>query len=227
MAIASCCSSYFDHEFGLQFPRTEREASRGRGRTWFDRETGEVTCVALFVAVLGASNKIFAEATATQQLEDWIASHVRAFGFYGGVAEALVPDQLKSDVTKADAHEPLINRTYQDLARHYGCVILPARPAKPREKTKVEVAVQVAERWILARMHGEIFYSLGELNRRIRQLFEDLNARPMKKLGGASRNELFERLERAELKKLRERSERNISGIGAQFTTTGAEKVRG
>lgn len=169
-----------------------------------DRDTGEVTEAELFVAVLGASNKVFAEATRTQRLGDWIGSHVRAFEFFGGVPEALVPDQLKSAVRRADAHEPLINRTYQDLARHYGCVVLPARPAKPRDKAKVEVTVQIAERWILARLRNETFYSLGELNLRIRQLLEELNERPMKKLGGVSRNALFERLEQAELKPLPE-----------------------
>jgi len=167
-----------------------------------DRTTGEVTEVELFVSALGASNKIYAEATATQQLEDWIGSHVRAFEFYGGAPEALVPDQLKSAVTKSDAYEPLANRTYADLGRHYDCVILPARPAKPRDKAKVEVAVQIAERWILARLRNETFYSLGELNQRIGELLKDLNDRPMKKLGSVSRNELFERIERAELKPL-------------------------
>lgn len=169
-----------------------------------DRETGEVRDVELFVAALGASNKIFAEATETQQLEDWIGSHVRAFEFFGGVTRALVPDQLKSAVTKADAYEPLINRSYADMARHYGCVVMPARPAKPRDKAKAEVAVQIAERWILAKLRNELFYGLGELNRRIRQLLDQLNERPMKKLGGVSRNELFERIERAELKQLPE-----------------------
>lgn len=170
-----------------------------------DRETGEVREAELFVAVCGASNKVFVEATATQRLDDWIGSHVRALEYFGGVPEALVPDQLKSAVREADVYEPLINRTYHDLARHYGCVILPARPAKPRDKAKVEVAVQIAERWILARLRNETIYSLGELNRRIREHLEELNERPMKRLGGASRNELFERLERGELKRLPER----------------------
>lgn len=167
-----------------------------------DRETGKAREVELFVGTLGASNYTFAEATASQQLEDWIGSHVRAFAFFGGVPEAVVPDQLKSGVTKADAYEPGINRTYGDMARHFDCVILPARPAKPRDKAKVEVAVQVVERWILARLRRETFYSLKELNARIAELLFDLNSRPMKKLGGVSRRELFERIERQELKPL-------------------------
>lgn len=169
-----------------------------------ERETGEARDVELFVAALGASNKIFAEATETQQLEDWVGSHVRAVEFFGGAPRTLVPDQLKSAVRKSDAYEPLINRSYADMARHYGCVVMPARPAKPRDKAKAEVAVQIAERWILAKLRNETFYGLGALNRRIRQLLDELNERPMKKLGGVSRNELFERIEREELKPLPE-----------------------
>jgi transposase len=167
-----------------------------------DRETGEAREVELFVAALGASNYTFAEATDSQKLEDWVGSHARCFSFLGGVTDVLVPDQLKSGVTKADAYEPEVNRCYGDMARHFDCVVVPARPAKPRDKAKVEVAVQIAERWILARIRRETFYSLEELNRRIQELLEDLNDRPMKKLGGVSRRELFERIERSELKPL-------------------------
>lgn len=176
----------------------------GKRPSIVSRETGEVTEVELFVCALGASHKIFAEATATQRLEDWTGSHVRAFEFYGGVPAVLVPDQLKSAIKKSDAYEPEANRSYAELAQHYDCVILPARPAKPRDKAKVEVAVQIAERWILGRLRNETFYSLGELNRRIKDLLGELNDRPMKKLGGVSRNELFRRIERAELKPLPE-----------------------
>lgn len=102
----------------------------------------------LFVAVLGASNYTYAEATASQQLGCWIGSHVRAFEFMGSVPALLVPDNLRSGVTKAHRYEPLLNRSYSELATHYGTAILPARAHKPRDKAKVEVGVQIAERWI-------------------------------------------------------------------------------
>jgi transposase len=166
-----------------------------------DRATGEVKEVELFVAVLGASSFTYAEATATQRVPDFLASHVRAFEFFGGVAAALVPDQLKSAVTSACRYEPGVQRAYEELAQHYGTAILPARPAKPRDKAKVEVAVQVAERWILARLRHETFFSLAALNLRIRELLAWINTRTMRAYG-ASRQELFERLDRPALKPL-------------------------
>src|SRR5437899_8040396 len=113
--------------------------------------TGEVIPVELVVAALGASNYTYAEATHTQQVPDWVASHQRACQFFGGVTEAIVPDQLKSGVVVPCRYEPGVQRTYDAFAQHYGTVILPARPAKPRDKAKIEVAVQIVERWILAR----------------------------------------------------------------------------
>jgi transposase len=110
--------------------------------------TGEVVEVELFVAVLGASSYTYAEATRTQRVADFTASNARAFTFFGGVTNAVVPDQLKSAVTIANLYEPGVQRTFAELGRHYGTTILPARPRSPR----VEVAVQVAQRWILARM---------------------------------------------------------------------------
>ena len=146
--------------------------------------------VELFVAVLGASNYTYAEATRTQQIPDWLASHQRAFQFFGGVTTAVVCDQLKSGVTLACRYEPGLQRTYEEFAQHYGTVILPARPAKPRDKPKIEVAVQIVERWILARLRHETFFSLAALNTRIAELLVDLNARPMR-LYRASRRELL------------------------------------
>jgi transposase len=166
-----------------------------------DPATGERVSVELFVATLGASNYTYAEATRTQQVPDWIASHQRAFAFFGGVAAATVCDQLKSGVVLACRYEPGLQRTYEEFAQHYGTVILPARPAKARDKAKVEVAVQVAERWILARLRHETFFSLAALNARIAALLTDLNARPMR-LYRASRHELFERLDRPALRPL-------------------------
>jgi transposase len=164
-------------------------------------ETGEIRQAQLFVAALGASSFTFAEATWTQQSHDWIASHMRAFEYLGGVPGAVVPDQLRTGVSVPCRYEPGIQRTYQELAEHYGTVILPARPAQPRDKPKVEVAVQVAERWILARLRNQSFFSLSELNGRIAELLEELNDRPMR-VYGTSRRELFERFDKPALRPL-------------------------
>jgi transposase len=166
-----------------------------------DAATGEVVEVELFVAVLGASNYTYAEATYTQRGPDWIASHVRTLEYLGGAPAAWVPDQLKSGVTRACRYEPEAQRTYEEMAQHYGTTVLPARPAHPRDKAKVEVGVQIAQRWLLARIRNEVFHSLGELNNRLRELLVDLNARVMRRYG-ASRKDLFDRMERAALRPL-------------------------
>ena len=170
--------------------------------TIVDAPTGEVIAVELFVAVLGASNYTFAEATRTQQSLDWITSHVHAVEYFGGVPAVWVPDQLRTGVTVPCRYEPGVQRTYAEWAQHYHTVVIPARPAKPRDKAKAEVAVQVAERWILARLRHETFFSLEALNARIRELLTALNARPMKTYGGASRRDLFERYDRLALQPL-------------------------
>jgi transposase len=166
-----------------------------------DPKTGEVTDVELFVGVLGASNYTYAEATLTQQIADWIGAHIRCFEFLGGVPRDIVPDQLKTGVTGACRYEPKIQRTYEELARHYATTVLPARPAHPRDKAKVERAVQVVQRWILARLRHRTFFSLDELNAAIAELVDVLNDRTMKTYG-ASRLELFERLDRPALRAL-------------------------
>ena len=166
-----------------------------------DPRTGEVIAVELFVGVLGASNYTYAEATRTQQLPDWLGSHERMFRFFGGVTVALVCDQLKTGVTVPCRYEPGLQRTFEEFAAFLGTTILPARPAKPRDKAKIEVAVQVAERWILARLRNEIFYTLGALNARIQELLADLNQRRMRHYE-ASRRELFARLDRPALRPL-------------------------
>lgn len=163
-----------------------------------DPVSGEVREAQIFVAVLGASNYTFAEATWTQGLPDWIGSHVRAFTFFGGTPHLLVPDNLKSGVNKACRYEPDINPTYDDLAAHYGSAVIPARVRKPKDKAKVEVGVQVVERWILARLRNRIFLSLHEANLAIAALVADLNSRPFKKLPG-SRREAFETLDKPAL----------------------------
>ncbi|WP_158747890.1 IS21 family transposase [Acidisphaera sp. L21] len=163
-----------------------------------DNATGEVRRAQVFVAVLGASNLTYAEARWTQSLPDWIGCHVGAFVSFGGVARQIVCDNLKAGVTAASRYEPGISRTYQDMATHYGTAILPARVRKPRDKAKVEVGVQVVQRWVLARLRHRRFFSLAELNGAIRELIADLNNRPMRHLG-TSRRALFEAIEREAL----------------------------
>ncbi len=146
--------------------------------------TGEIKTAQIFVAVLGASNYTFCEATWSQQLPDWINSHVRAFNFIGGVPTIVVPDNLKSGVTKACRYDPELNPSYQQLAAHYGTALVPARPLKPKDKAKAEVGVQIIERWILARLRHHTFFSLAELNVCIKTLLEDVNNKPFKQLKG-------------------------------------------
>ena len=131
----------------------------------------------IFVAAMGASNYSFAEATASQSLPDWIKSHIRAFEFFGGVPQILVPDNLKSGVTHPCRYEPDLNPTYLDLARHYGITVIPARPGKPKDKAKVESAVLIVERWILAALRNQRFFSLAELNRAIAEKMVSFNQR--------------------------------------------------
>src|SRR5690606_16531273 len=166
-----------------------------------DPETGEERAAEIFVAVLGASNYTFAEATWTQSLPDWIGSHQRAFAFFGGITEMLVPDNLKAGVTHPHRYEPDVNRTYAEMAAHYGVAVVPTRVAKPKDKAKVEAGVLVVERWILARLRNQIFLSLEALNQAIAELLPLLNGRAFKKLPGC-RLSLFETLERPVLSPL-------------------------
>lgn len=164
-------------------------------------ETGEITPGYLFLAVLGASNFTYIEVHPAQDSESFIGGHVRAFAYFGGVPALLVPDNLKAGVTHADRYEPLLNRTYEDMARHYGTAILPARPRKPKDKPKVEVGVQIAERWILAVLRNHTFFSLAEANAAVRPLLEHLNDHAFQKLEG-SRRSLFAATDQAALKPL-------------------------
>jgi transposase len=166
-----------------------------------DALTGEVRTAQIFVAVLGASNYTFTEATLTQALPDWIGSHVRAFEFFGGVPRLVVPDNLKSGVVKACRFDPTLTRTYAEMLEHYDTAALPARPHKPRDKAKVEVGVQIVERWILARLRKQTFFSLAEVNLAIKPLLDQLNRKPFKKLPG-SRSSLFESIDKPALKPL-------------------------
>ena len=163
--------------------------------------TGEITEAQLFVAVSGASNYTYAEACVSQEMPHWIAAHVHAFEYMESVPAALVCDNLLAGVRKAHRYEPEINASYLEMARHYGCTILPARARKPRDKAKVESGVLVAERWILASLRNHTFFSLAEANTAIRVRLEWLNARAFKKLPG-SRRSLFEELDRPAMRPL-------------------------
>jgi len=166
-----------------------------------ERDTGEVRETQIFIAVLGASNYTFAEATWTQGLSDWCASHERALRFLGGAPEIVVPDNLRSAVTKAHRYEPDLNPTYADLAAHYGFAIIPARVRRPRDKAKAEAGVLLVERWILAALRNRLFFSLAELNQAIAELLERLNDRPFRKLPG-SRRSAFEAVDQPALQPL-------------------------
>ncbi|MEM6353539.1 MAG: IS21 family transposase [Cyanobacteria bacterium P01_D01_bin.14] len=163
-----------------------------------DAATGEVMDAQIFVACLGASNYTYAEATGSQTLPNWIGSHQRALAFFGGVPKCIVPDNLKSGITDPCRYEPGVNRSYQDFAEHYQVAIVPARPSAPRDKSKVEKAVQEVERQILAPLRHRQFSSVGELNEAMRPLLSKLNERPMKSYG-RSRLELFEQVDKEAL----------------------------
>jgi len=168
----------------------------------FDQDTGNVHFQAqIFIATLGASNYSFAEATASQTLPDWIKSHIRAFEFFGGVTQILVPDNLKSGVTHPCRYEPDINLTYLDLARHYGTTVIPARSRKPKDKAKVESAVLITERWILAALRNHRFFSLAELNQAISERLPQFNQRLLQKMK-VSREHLFETVDKPALQPL-------------------------
>ena len=172
-------------------------------------DTGEVCNAQIFVATWGASNYTFAEATRTQTKLDWIQSHVNAFDFFGGVPEIVVPDNLKSAVTKTCRYEPIINSSYQHMANHYKTTVIPARPYKPKDKAKAENAVLVVERWIMARLRHHTFFTLAALNQHIRFLLDDLNNKPFKRLPG-TRLSQFEALDKPAM--------RSLPGSRYQFT---------
>ena len=173
----------------------------GPTMTVVNPDTGECRQAQVFVAVLGASNYTFACASWTQGQADWLNAHVNAFEFFRGVPEVIVPDNLKSAVRKTHRYEPDINPSYQQLVVHYQTAIVPARPYKPKDKAKAEVAVQIVERWIMARLRHQTFFTLASLNQAIRFLLDDLNRRPFKKLPG-TRLSQFEQLDKPALRPL-------------------------
>ncbi len=166
-----------------------------------DRERGKIKTAQVFVAVLGASNYTYAEATWSQSLPNWIGSHVRAFEYFQGCPELVIPDNLRSGVNRTCRYEPDLNWSYQDCATHFGVTVIPARVRKPRDKAKGEKSVQIVESWILAKLRNQTFFSLDDLNQTIANELEDLNTRPFQKLPG-SRRSVFESIERPALKPL-------------------------
>jgi transposase len=166
-----------------------------------DGTSGEIREAQLFVATLGASSYTYVEAQWGQDLQSFIQGHVRAFKFFGGVPELLVPDNLKSGVKRADRYEPTLNRTYYEMATHFDCAVMPTRPYKPKDKAKVESAVLVVERWILAVLRNRTFFSLFELNFAIKEELLKLNQKPFQKMEG-SRQSMFETLDKPALREL-------------------------
>jgi transposase len=167
----------------------------------YDQTTGTVIPASLFVAALGASSYTFAYATPSQDLDNWIHCHIRAFEYFQGTTKLIVPDNPRTGVDRACRYEPDLNRTYHDMAKHYGVAVMPARPRKPRDKAKVENAVLVAERWILAALRHQRFVSVAEANLAIAALLEKLNHRLFRKRSG-SRASLFAELDRPALQPL-------------------------
>ena len=167
----------------------------------YNPQDGSIRKAQIFVAVLGASNYTYAEATWSQDLPNWVASHLRSFQFFEGTPEILVPDNLKTGVKRPCRYDPDINPTYYAMARHYGIAVIPARVRKPRDKAKAEAGVLLVERWILAALRKRKFFNLAELNMAIAGLLERLNTRPFRKIHG-SRRELFESVDKPALKPL-------------------------
>ena len=163
--------------------------------------TGETLELSVFVAVLGASNYTYADVGWDQSLESWIGAHVSAFEFFGGVPKVIVPDNLKTGVKQPNFYEPDINPTYQEMAVHYGTVVIPARVRKPKDKAKAESAVQNAERRILAKLRNRTFFELSDAREAVWEALEDLNNRPFQKMDG-SRRSLFETLDKPALQPL-------------------------
>jgi transposase len=166
-----------------------------------DPDTGEIQEVESFVSILGASQLTYVEFIRSQKLEDWILVNENAFIYFGGTTKGITPDNLKSAVTKACNYEPLINETYNDLARHYGTVVLPTRPIKPQDKSLVENAVTLIYQRVFAPLRNMTFFSLRELNEAAWELLEKHNNTPFQRRD-ISRRQLFDEIEKSELRPL-------------------------
>jgi transposase len=209
LSYSRFCELYLDftHQVDVSMRQTHKAGEKlfvdysGTKIPVVNPKTGELQMAEVFVAVLGASNYTYADATWTQSLPDWIGSHARAFAFFGGVSAQIVPDNLKSGVKKAGYYDPEINPTYQRFAEHYGVAVLPTRVVHPKDKAKVEAGVQLVQRWIIARLRNRTFFSLAELNEAIAEHLVELNARPFKKMAG-SRKILFDTIDKPALRAL-------------------------
>lgn len=199
--------------WAARLPVTMRQSHKGGDKLFvdyagdtvpvvIDRLSGELRSAHIFVAVLGASSLTYAEASWTESLPDFIAAHVNALAYIGGAPALLVPDNAKVAVIKACLYDPQVNRTYAEMAAHYGAAVLPSRPYRPRDKAKVEAAVLIAERWLLGRLRHRIFYSLAELNAAIGELLTDLNDRRLRRPLMQTRRQLFIDIDRPALKPL-------------------------
>jgi transposase len=177
----------------------------GLTMAYTDPSSGEEKKAYIFVATWGASNYTYAEAHPSQTLTSWIGGHIRAFEYFGGVPELLVPDNTKTGVRSACYYEPDLNPTYQELARHYGTAVLPTRVNHPKDKAKVEKGVQVVEYWLIAPLRKRQFFSITEINEALWERLEDLNTRPMQHLE-RSRREMFEELDKSVLRPLPKRT---------------------
>ena len=207
--------SRFCEIYGVWFTKNAKPSMRQIHKAWekcfvdyagqtvniTDPRTGKRIKAQIFVGVMGASNYIFAEAAASQNLENWLGSHTRMLERFGGVPEIIVPDNLRSGVLRACRYDPDTNPAYAQWARHYNTVIIPARPRKPKDKAKVETGVQIVERSVLAPVRDEVFFSLSELNSRVKELVREVNSKPFQKLEG-SRSSEFERVDKPALRPL-------------------------
>lgn len=204
-------SQFCEHykRFASKVDVVMRQHHKAGEKLWVDFSGGKVpiydtklltvvTEAELFVAAIGVSGLIYAEALPSQELMYWIDAHVRTFEFAGGSSHLLIPDNLRSGVTRSNRYEPEINATYAEMAAHYGAVVIPARPLRPRDKSKAENSVLLAQRWILARTRNERFASISEANIAIRGLVEQINNRPFKVLPG-SRRSVFEEIDKPHL----------------------------
>ena len=204
------CELYGRYKRTLDLPM--RQSHKGGEKLFIDYadglfitnpKTGELILTQLFVATWGASNYTYAEASLSQTLPNWVGSHVRAFDYFRCVPQVLIPDNLKAAVTKACLYEPDLNPTYADMAGHYGCAVVPARPVRPKDKAVVENGVLVSKRWLLSVLRHRTFFSVAEINVAIAELLEKLNTRPMRKIK-KSRRDLFETLDRPNARPLPE-----------------------
>lgn len=163
----------------------------GQTMIWTDIESGEERHAQIFIAVMGCSRYTFAYAVKSQAIPSWIKAHNKMFAYFGGATEVIIPDNLKSAVTKAGA-EPVLNRTYSEMARHYNTVILPARIEAPKDKALAELGVKLFYRWIMARLRHRKFFSIDEINQEIEKLLQQLNERPFQKIPGSRRSRFEE-----------------------------------